>query len=105
MKVETFSFDVAELAMHTIAQFETKKSKLENWIFWGIAIVLIVITTLLCLPFLPKVLAIFSSNSVWTTLFASATGILLFTVLLIDVIKQHKSKEQKLLNQQVQPIR
>ena len=105
MTAESFTFDVTELVMTKIVQYESRKNTLQNWIFWGILSLLVILTVILCLPYLSNVLAIFSSNSTWTTVFATGTGILLFSVILIDVLRQHKSTQKKLLNQHLQPIR
>jgi hypothetical protein len=105
IKPETFSFDVAALAMNTVMLYEQKKRKKQEFVFWGILVILLIAISSFSIPYLPKIIAIFSSKSVLTALLVTGTGLVVLLFLLADIIRNYKAKEDQLFKNNLQPIR
>jgi hypothetical protein len=103
IKAEAFAFDVDTLVMNNITLYEKKKSRRQEVAFWMIFIVVLVVIASFSIPFLPKLLAIFNSNSTLSTLLISGTGLAILLFLLADTIRQYKQKEEKLFQNKLQP--
>ena len=103
-KAETFSFNVTTLAMNHIMLYEKKKSKKQEFVFWGSLIFLLVAISCFSIPFIPKILAIFYSKSILTTLFVIGTSLAVLFFLMVDIIQQFKAKEEKIFQNNLQPI-
>lgn len=101
---ETFSFDVTTLVMDKITLFEKKKSKKQEFVFFGLLTFLLAVIASVSIPFIPKILTIFYSKSIFTTLFVIAIGLFVLLFLLADISRQYKTKEEKLFNNDLQPI-
>jgi hypothetical protein len=104
IKTEPFSFDVTTLVMNKIMLYEKKKSKKQELIFWGLLLLLLTVLSSLSIPFIPQILAIFYSKSIFTTLLVTGTGLVVLLFLLADIIQQYKTKEDKLFKNNLQPI-
>lgn len=103
MKPESFSFDMTTLAMNCIFLYEQKKSKKQEWFYWGMMILPVIVVSSFAIPFIPNILAMFYSNSVFTTLLVTGTGLAVLLFLLADIIRQYKMKEEKLFKDFLQP--
>lgn len=103
-KTETFSFNVTTLVMNNIMLYEQKKSKKQEFIFWGALIFLLIAISCFSIPFIPKIFAIFYSKSILTTLLIIGTGLVVLIFLLADINKQYKKKEEKIFQNNLQPI-
>lgn len=101
---ETFLFDAVPLAMNTIMLYEKKKRKKQELMFWGLLSVLLIAISATSIPYLPALLAIFTSKSVFTTLLVTGTGLVVLLFLLADILRQYKKKEEKIFNNNLQPI-
>lgn len=101
---EPISFNTTTLVMSQIMLYEQKKSRKEEWIFWGVLILLIIIIISVALPFIPNVLYIFHATSFTTTLLLAGTGLCVFAFLLVDTIRRFHMKEVKLFKSNLQPI-
>jgi len=104
IKTETFSFDVTILAMNNIVLYEKKKSKKQELVFLGLLIFLLIAISSFSIPFIPKILAIFCSKSILTTLLVIGTGLVVLLFLLADITQQYKTKEEKIFKNNLQPI-
>lgn len=100
---ETFSFDVTTVVMDKIILFEKKKSIKQEFVFWGLLTFLLTVIALLSIPFIPKTLTVFYSNSIFTTLLVIAIGLFVLLFLLADINQEYKRKEEKLFKNNLQP--
>lgn len=105
MKTETLSFDITPLAMNTIMLYEKKRSKKEALAFWGILIPVFITILSFSIPFIPNILTVFYSKSIFTTLLVTGTGLIVLPFLLADINHQYKMKERKIFKNNLQPIR
>lgn len=103
-KTETISFNVTTLAMNTIMLYEKKKSKKQELVFWGLLIFLLLAISSFSIPFIPRMLAIFYTKSILTTLLIIGTGLVVLFFLLADITQQYKAKEEKIFQNNLQPI-
>jgi hypothetical protein len=104
MEAETFPFDVTSLAMDNVLLYEQKKSQKQELAFGKLLILLIIVILSFAMPFIPKVLVILNSTSIFTTLLAVVIGLAIFLFLLADLTQQYKIKEEKIFNSNLQPI-
>ena len=104
IKSETFSFDVTTLAMKRIMLYEKKKSKKQELVFWGALMVLIITISSFSIPFIPKIIDVFHSKSIFTILFILGTGTSIMLFLLADLQKQYRLRERKIFENNLQPI-
>ncbi len=104
VKSETFSFNVENLVMNEIKIYEKKKNKKQTFFFWGILIFLLIVISSFSIPFIPKVLMLFKSKSIYITLFVMVTSLVISLFLLAETIEQHKIKENKIFKNNLQPI-
>lgn len=104
IRTEAFSFNVTTLVMNNIMLYENKKSKKQALVFWGLLLLLLIALSAFSIPFIPKILALFSSKSIFTTLLVTGTGLVVLLFLLADIIQQYKTKEDKLFKNNLQPI-
>ncbi len=100
---ETFSFEVTALAMDTIFLYEKKKIRRQAFVFWGVLAVLTIFIMSFSIPYLPMVMALFSSQSILTTLFLIGTGLLILLVFVVDIFRQYKKKKAELFKNDLQP--
>lgn len=100
---ETFSFDVTSVVMDKIMLYEKKKSKKQGLFFWGVLTFLFLVIVSLAIPFIPKLLPVFYSKSIFTTLLVIGTGVVVFLFLLADINQQYKAKEEKVFKNNLQP--
>ena len=103
-KTETISFNVTTLAMNTIMLYEKKKSKKQELVFWGLLIFLLLAISSFSIPFIPRMLAIFYTKSILTTLLIIGTSLVVLFFLLADITQQYKAKEEKIFQNNLQPI-
>lgn len=103
-KTETISFNVTTLAMNTIMLYEKKKSKKQELVFWGLLIFLLIAISSFSIPFIPRMLAIFYTKSILTTLLIIGTGLVVLFFLLADITQQYKAKKEKIFQNNLQPI-
>jgi len=101
---EPSSFNTTTLVMNQIMLYEQKKSRKEEWIFWGVLILLIIIIISVALPFVLNVLRIFHATSFTTTILLVGTGLCVFAFLLADTIQRFHMKEVKLFKNNLQPL-
>lgn len=101
----TFSFDVTAVVMDKIIFYEKKKNKKQEFLFWVLLTFFLVVITSLSIPFIPKILPLFYSTSIFTTLLVTATGVVIFLFLLADIHRQYQTKEEKIVKHNLQPIR
>ena len=101
---ETFSFDVATVVMDRIKLYERQESKKQGLVFWGLLIFLLIVISSFSIPFIPRILAIFYSKSILTTLFVIGAGLIVFLFLLADITQQYKMKEKEIFENNLQPI-
>jgi hypothetical protein len=104
IKPEIFSFDVTTLAMNNIMLYEKKKSKKQELVFWGLLIFLLIAISSFSVPYIPKILSIFYSKSIFTTLLVVGTVLVVLLYLLADITQQYKMKEEKIFQDNLQPI-
>ncbi len=102
-RVETFSFDVTALAMNTILLYEKRKSKKQELIFWGLLLLLLIGVASFSLPFIPKLTAIFYSASTFAMLLMTGTGLGVLLFLVAAIFQQYKTKEEKIVKNNLQP--
>lgn len=102
---ETFSFDVTSVVMDKIMLYEKKKSKKQGLFFWGVLTFLLLAIASLAIPFIPNILAVFYSKSLFTTLLVIGTGLVVFLFFLADINQQYKAKEEKVFKNNLQPTR
>lgn len=100
---ETFSFDVTALAMDTIFFYEKKKSRRQAFVFWAVLAALSIFILSFSIPYLPMILALFSSQSILTILFLIGTGLFIMLFSVADLIRQYKKKEAELFKNDLQP--
>lgn len=103
IKTESFSFDITTLAMNKVMLYEKKKSKKQELVFWGLLIFLFIAISSFSIPYLPRILVIFSSKSILTTILVIGTGVVVLLFLLADIIQQYKAKEKKIFQHNLQP--
>ena len=101
---ETFSFDVTTLVMNNILLYDKRKRKMQALFFWGVLVLLLLVISSFSIPFMPAVLAIFHSKSIFTTLLLIETGLVVLLFLFADIARQYKMKEEKILKNKWQPI-
>lgn len=101
---ETFSFDVTNVVMDKIIQYENQKTKKHELIFWGLFIFSLLIILSLSISFLPQLLSIFHSIPFFKTLLIIGTGLAVMLFLFADLSKQYKRKEKKIFENNLQPI-
>ena len=101
---ETFSFDVTTVVMSKITGYEKKKSKKQAFAFWALLTFLCAGIASLSIPFIPELLAGFNTQSVFTTLLVTGTGLAVLLFLLADMKRQYKTKAEKLFKNALQPI-
>lgn len=104
IETETFSFDVTISAMNTIMLYEKKKRKKQALAFWGLLLSLLIVISSFSIPYIPEVLAVFYSKSVFVTLLVVGTGLVVLLFLLADILQQYKTKEEKIFQNNLQPI-
>ncbi len=103
MPPEAFPFDLTTLTMPHIMRYEKQKSRRQAMVFWGILIWLLMIISAFSIPYIPKILAIFNSKSIFTTLLVIGTGAVVFLFLLADLALQYKTKAGKIFQNNLQP--
>jgi amino acid transporter len=96
IEAESFSFDVTTLAMNTVMQYEQQKNKEQAWVFWGIWAFVSIVIVSCAIPFVPAVLAVFNSKSIFTTLLVLGTGVLVLVFLLVDIVREYGAKARTL---------
>lgn len=101
---ETFSFDLTTVVMDKIMLYEKKKNKKKEFFFWGALTFLLLTIASLSIPFIPKILTVFHSKSIFATLLVIGTGLVVFLFLLVDINRQYKIKKEKIFNNNLQPI-
>lgn len=101
---EYFTFDVTALVMHTVTGYEKRKSRRQEFAFWGMLVLIVIGISSLSLPFLPVVFKMFFSGSGLITLLAIGMGSGVFFYLLADIIRQNQVKEGKFFNGNLQPM-
>ncbi|HMP32358.1 MAG TPA: hypothetical protein PKD85_22310, partial [Saprospiraceae bacterium] len=101
---ERFNFDVSAMVMDKILSYEKQKNKWQDFILWGVLILLLVVISSLSIPFTPKVLTIFSSMPSATTLLIIGSSLCILFVSGIDAIIQYKWIEGKLFHDKLQPL-
>jgi predicted nucleic acid-binding Zn ribbon protein len=104
MAPETFSFDVTAVVMDKIMIYERQESRRQEWIFWGLLTILLLVISSFSIPFIPKILAVFYSIPVFKTLLILGTGLVVLLFLLADINKQYRMKEEKIFKNDLQPI-
>jgi len=102
---ETFSFDLTSVVMDKIMLYEKNKNKKQGLFFWGVLTFLFLLIVSLAIPFIPDILAVFYSKSIFTTLLVIGTGVVVFLFLLADITQQYKIKEEKVFKNNLQPTR
>lgn len=103
-KIESFPFDVSALAMNTIIRYEKKRRVKQEILFWGLLILLCMVIISLSIPFMPQMLTLFSGKFSSLTLLVMSTGFLVLLIVLTDISRQFKMKENKIFNDHLQPI-
>ncbi|RIW13403.1 hypothetical protein D0X99_16670 [Algoriphagus lacus] len=101
---EGFTFDVSALVMNTVTVYEKRKSRRQEFAFWGVLILLVLGISFFSLPFLPAVFKLFFSGSGLITLLAIGVGLGVFLFLLTDIIRQNQVKEGKIFKNNLQPM-
>ncbi len=101
---ETFSFDVTTVVMDKITLYDQKKSKKEEFVFWFFLTSLLIVISSMSIPFMPIILSMLYSKSIFSTLLFIVTGLVVLLFLITDVYRQYKVKEEKIFNYNVQPI-
>ena len=101
---ETFPFDVTSVAMNSIMIYEQNENKKKALLSWGGLFIVLISISSLSIPYVPKVLALFYSNSIYTSLLVIGTGLVVFIFLLADIIQNYKNKEKLIFNKELQPI-
>lgn len=101
---ETFAFDVTTLVMGNIVQYETKKIRNQEVIFWGFLILLLGVISSFAIPYIPKILSVFKSIPSFTTILIVGTGLMVMLFLIADLNNQYKLKEKKIFENNLQPI-
>jgi hypothetical protein len=104
ISTETLSFDVSTLVMSNIMLYEKKKSKRKELASWGLLLFLVITIASFSIPFIPKVLPIFSLKFNLATLLLIGTGLGVLLFLLTDCIRQYKAKEDEIFKNNLQPI-
>lgn len=101
---EIFSFDLTTVVMDKIVLYENKKNKKQEFFFWGVLVFLLVTMASLSIPFMPVLLTVFYSKSIFITLLVIGTGLAVFLFLLADIKRHYKIKEEKIFKNNLQPI-
>jgi hypothetical protein len=104
IETETFSFNVTALAMNNIMRYAKRKSKKQELTFWGLLIFLLIAISSFSIPFIPRILAIFYSQSTLTMLLVIGTGLVVLLFLVADITRQYKTKKDKIFKNNLQPI-
>lgn len=105
MAPESFAFDVTTVVMDKIVQYERQKSQRQEFIFWGLLSHLIIVIIAFSIPFLPQIRAIFTAIPVFSALLIGGTGAVVLLFLLADINRQYKTKEAKIFQNKLQPVR
>lgn len=100
---QPFSFDVTTLAMTKILDYERKSKRKKEVFFWGLLIFSIIVIAALSVPFIPVILTVFHSKSIFIALLVLGTSLLVFLFLLADIKRQYKRQEEKILRNDLQP--
>ncbi|MCP9769085.1 hypothetical protein EGI22_14295 [Lacihabitans sp. LS3-19] len=101
---ESFPFEITTIVMDKIMLYEQKKSNKQEFIFWLLLTFILVGISSLSIPFIPKILTVFYSKSIFTTLLIIGTGLIVLLFLFADIYQQYKTKEEKIFKNNLQPI-
>lgn len=100
---QPFSFDVTTVAMTKILHYERQVKRKKELFFWGLLTFSIIVILALSVPFIPVILGVFHSKSIFITLLVLGTSLLVFLFLLADIRRQYKRREEKILKNNLQP--
>lgn len=100
---ESFSFDVTTVVMDSVVKYKRRETVKQKIGFWILLTFLSLIVLSFAIPFLPRILMIFDSISIFKTLFIVGTGFAVIFFLLADLSRQYKLKEKKLFENNLQP--
>lgn len=104
IKPESFSFDVTSIVMEKIQVVETQKEKNKNLVWYLSLAIVSIITFVLVYPYIKVIFAPFKSLSIMVNAFilVSVLGAVIF--LLTDLFRQYKTKEERIFNNDLQPM-
>lgn len=105
MTPESFAFDVTTVVMDKIVQYKRQETQKQEFVFWGLLGLLILVIVAFFVPFLPQIRAFFTAIPVFTALLIGGTGAVVLLFLVADTNRQYKIKEEKIFQNKLQPIR
>lgn len=103
-ETESFSFNVTTVAMNTVMLYERNRKLKQEIFFWGLLSLLCMVILSFTIPFIPKIFGLFSGKFNSAMLLLTGTGLFVLLFLLTDISRQFKTKENKIFNNDLQPI-
>jgi hypothetical protein len=105
LKTETYSFDSTVLVMDVVVQYAQQKKKRQVLYYWGGLLFLVIAIGSFSIPFIPAIIEVFRLPSLNTSILLTGTAVAVVVFLVTDMMQQYKSKEEQLLENNLQPKR